>query len=60
MTTSGETELEQEVTEALQRAVKAKAGLSTDEELEALWECAELLASVTGVPMPEEKEDEDG
>lgn len=45
-----------EVREALAAAAEAREGDSNDDEIEALWECAELLSAVTGVPIPEVEE----
>jgi hypothetical protein len=41
-----------EAQDALMRAVDAREGDSNDEEIEALWEAVESLASLAAMPLP--------
>lgn len=45
--------LKQEAIVALDAAARARAGDSNDEEIESLWECADLLAQTLNLEIPE-------
>jgi len=53
----GNPTLKKEAAEALAAAAKARAGDSNDEEIEALWECADLLAQALNITIPDIEEE---
>lgn len=56
--TRGNPTLKTQAKDALEVAARARAGDSNDKEIEALWECADLLAQAMGLTIPDIYEEE--